>query len=254
MAVLCICVTAAGIGCGGGRSPQPEPFPRTEVPVLVVELTGLRADPGLPSRLAQREGVAQGHLSPSGFPADTAPMAEAMALDLMAEGYLCLLADVRLPAAEASRSNIVLRSAGEGVEGVAVSPEELQGEVDPLRWRSFAGRQGVVRELLGKYRPDAVIMRLEPDSAGQVEWLLSYWADELGSEGMDMVFYSPPAHGDDYRGWVALLGPSFRGGQIEGLTYRGLRSTVRVVFGLPDTVRASKGVAAWAHIEGGAFQ
>jgi hypothetical protein len=235
----------AGAGCGGGEPRQPERFPSADVPVLIVELADLPADPDLPACLAESRDAAHGRLSPSGFPSDTAGMAEGLASDAMLNGYLCMLADVEPPEGAEVRSNMVLRSLD---SGVAVSPSELREEVDPRLWRSWQGRQELVRRLLEKYRPDVTIMRLRADSAGQVAWLIDYWAPPRSAVELDIVVYSPPDPERDYRGWAALLGPSFTGGQVRGLTYGGLRSTARVVLDMPDSLSASEGVAAWAHL------
>ncbi len=246
--VIAAAALAACLACGDDSGRGRADFPLRDQPLLVAELGGLDPDIALPRSLTLRaEEVARARLSPTGYPADTMRLAESLALDAVAGNYLCMLVDVHLPAvtvhAEA-RSNIILRTLD---SGVAVRPAELSAEMQAGTWGSWLGRQETLAGLMDKYQPDVVIMRLHPSSAGQVQELLRAWS----GRDLDMAVYSPPRPGEHYRGWAVLKGPSFSGGRMDGLTMRGLYSTLRAVLGVPDTLRAAEGTAAYGHLRVG---
>lgn len=239
----------ACLACGGGPDDGGGALPLRENPLLVAELRGMDPDISLPRSLALRgHGVAHARLSPTGFPADTMELAREIAADAVGENYLCLLVDVPPPEGAASgegRSNISLLTHD---SGVTVRPAEISPEVDRSEWAGWRGRQSTVASLMDKYQPDVVVMRLSPASAARAGELMQAWE----GRALDLVIYSPPRPEDEYRGWAVLRGPSFLGGRIDGLTMRGLHSTIRVVLGAEDTLRAAEGTAAYGHLAGGA--
>jgi len=238
---------AACLACGGGPEDGDGAYPLRENPLLVAELSGMDPEISLPRSLALRgHGVAHARLSPTGFPADTMELAREIVADAMGENYLCLLVDVTPPEGAVSgqgRSNISLLTHD---SGVTVRPAEISTEVDPREWVSWQGRQAIVASLMDKYQPDVVVMRLSPGSAARAGRLMQTWE----GRGLDLVIYSPPRPEDEYRGWAVLRGPSFLGGRIDGLTVRGLQSTLRAVLGAEDTLRAAEGTAAYGHLAG----
>lgn len=238
---------AACLACGGGPEGGGGAFPLRENPLLVAELRGMEPDISLPRSLALRgHGVAHARLSPTGFPADTMELAREIAADAIGENYLCLLVDVPPPEEAVSgeaRSNISLLTHD---SGVTVRPAEISPEVDRGEWAGWQGRQSIVASLMDKYQPDVVVMRLSPGSAARAGQLMQAWE----GRGLDLVIYSPPRPKDEYRGWAVLRGPSFLGGRIDGLTMRGLQSTLRAVLGAEDTLRAAEGTAAYGHLAG----
>ena len=237
----------ACLACGGGSEGGGKAFPLRENRLLVAELRDMEPDISLPRSLVLRgEGTAHARLSPTGYPADTMELADEVAADAVEENYLCLFVDVAPPENEGSeegRDNISLLT---NDSGVTVRPSEILPEVDPSMWTSWQGRQATVASLMDKYQPDVVIMRLSPGSAARVGQLMEAWE----GRGLDLVIYSAPRPEDEYRGWAVFQGPSFLGGRIEGLTMRGLHSTLRAVLGAEDTMSAVEGTAAYGHLVG----
>ena len=247
---LIVALALVTLSCGGHRESLPA-FPVPERKLLVVELVDLPAQAALPGAIALRDSsVAHARFSPTGYPSDTLAMAERVAADAAGQGYLCMLSDVAPPLEVGQweeRTNIVLRSRSGSVE---LTPPELSPDVNRALWHSWRGRQQVIAGILEKYQPDVVVMRLRPSSASEVYALLDFWTIPRSEGGtpVNLVIYSPPRPAESYRGWAALCGPAFSGGMIEGLTYRGLLSTMRAVMGAADTLRAAAGTAAIEHL------